>query len=217
MNLESFLQHLLTFTGSFNARLLAIVFSACFIGEVAVAVPYLMETVWLSSGYHTATGALSPQLVLLLFFSSQSGRQLGTIALARLSQLSSLPVIKLYRKFYKAKLPEIPENRQTRRLNIDKKYLSPFSVAIGRLMWLRIPLTIGLGVTGHWGPLSLGVLISSAVWDAVYFALGMLGGNAVLKPVQMAAYSLIGITAMYILTFISRRLYKLFRPDPVRQ
>lgn len=209
MNLEAFLHQVLQFTGTFDTRLVIIVFFACAIGELGFAIPYLMETIWLSSGYNVGVGALSPLFLLLLWLSAQSGRQIGAIALSRVTQLGSTPLMKFYRKYFKADLVDRqPESVLPSKISSKKGYLSPFSVALARLMWLRIPLTVMLGIARRWQALSLGILLSSIIWDGAYISLGMLGGSAVLKPAQMVAYSLIGLTAMYALTFIMRRLSK---------
>jgi len=209
MNLEAILHQILSFAGTFDARLVIVVFFTCAIGELATGIPYLMETVWLSSGYNTITGALSPFFLLLLWLAAQAGRQTGTFVLYKFGQLGSLPVIRFYRKYFRTSLPDqTPENTTPGKSPPLKRYLSPFSVALGRLIWLRIPLTLTLGAAKRLRTLSLGVLVSSVIWDGIYIALGMLGGNRVLKPAQMAAYSLIGLTALYITTFLVRRLAK---------
>jgi membrane-associated protein len=209
MNLEAILHHILSFTGTFDARLVTVVFFACAIGEAATGIPYLMETVWLSSGYNSSTGALSPFFLPLLWLSAQAGRQTGAFILYKFGHLGSLPITKFYRKFSKTSLPDPAQVKdETGKLAPLKGYLSPFSVALGRLMWLRIPLTLTLGATRRLKTLSLGVLLSSVIWDGIYIGLGVLGGNRVLKPAQMVAYSLIGLTALYIATFLVRWLSK---------
>jgi hypothetical protein len=66
--------------------------------------------------------------------------------------------------------------------------LSPFTVALGRLAWLRIPLTVGLGTSRQRTLLFLGVVLSSLFWDGAYIAFGVLGGKSGLDQVQMLFY-----------------------------
>ena len=89
-----------------------------------------------------------------------------------------------------------------RRIN----YLSPFSVAAGRLMWLRIPLTLTLSVKRDWKTLMLGVVLSSAVWDSTYIILGLIGKNVASHPTQMVLFSLAGLTLLYGVTILVRLL-----------
>ena len=68
--------------------------------------------------------------------------------------------------------------------------LSPFTVALGRFMWLRFPLTVGLGASRQRMPLFLGVALSSIIWDGAYIAFGVLGGKSGLDQTQMLFYPL---------------------------
>lgn len=210
MNLEGILQQALIFTGTFNSTLVVFLFLICSIGELGVSVPYVLETIWLLSGYHLGTSVLSPFDLALLWLVAQVGRQTGAIMLCHLSRFGSIPLMKLYRKYFQASLSQkLSGNKFVPFKKLQKiDHLSPFSVALGRLLWLRIPLTLALGVKKQLKALSLGVLLSSLVWDGVYISLGIVGGNAVLKPIQMILYSLIGLTVLYVLTFVIRRLSK---------
>jgi hypothetical protein len=91
--------------------------------------------------------------------------------------------------------------------------MSPFSIAYGRLLGLRIPLTITLAVKKRLVVLPAGVLLSSVVWDAIYITLGATAGRiAVLKPVQMLFASIAGLTLLYLVVFIVRRLLRRIQP-----
>lgn len=210
MILHDFLQQILTFTGTFNLQLVLFLFIICAIGEFSISVPYLLETVWLLSGYNLSTGALSPSQIMLLWLAAQAGRQVGAIALYHVSRFGSTPIMKFYQKHFEARLSEkLSENNSLplkliRRINFS----SPFSIALGRLFWLRIPITVTLGIKRRRTILSVGVLLSSLVWDSMYISLGVAGGNAVLKPIQMILYSLIGLTLLYGVTFAIRHLQK---------
>lgn len=208
MNLQSILQEVLTFAGTFNPKLVIFLFLICLVGEFGLfSIPYLLETIWLLSGYNLSAGVLSPFHLVLLWLVAQVGRQTGTTMLYYLGRFGSMPLRKLYRKHFEASLSDKLSNhiipfKLFRKLN----YLSPFSVASGRLFGLRIPLTLTLGVNRQLRTLSLGVLLSSLVWDGIYISLGTAGGHAGLKPTQMILYSLLGLTLLYAVTFTVRRL-----------
>ncbi len=210
MNLESFLQQALSFAGTFHLTLVIILFVICAIGEFGVTIPYLLETIWLLSGYNVIAGALTPFQLFLLWVIAMGGRQVGAIILYFISRLGINWLLRLYEKYFKANLAEklSGTNGAPLRLLRQINYLSPFSIAFARLLWLRIPLTITLGIKRQLKTLTLGILLSALVYDIIYIALGVVGGKTVLKPVQMVLYSLIGLTALYIITFIVRRVLK---------
>ncbi len=212
MNLGSILQQVLSLTGVFSPKLAIFLFLICSIGEFGVfSVPYVLESIWLLSGYHLGTGILSPFQLVLLWFVSQVGRQTGATVLYYLSRFGSLPLMRLYHKYFEASLSEKLSGNDAMPFKLFRRinYLSPFSVALGRLLWLRIPLTLTLSIKRRLKTLSLGVLLSSLVWDSVYIVLGIVGATVVLKPIQMVLYSLIGLTLLYAVTFAVRRLSRL--------
>ncbi len=214
MNLESILQQVLNFTGTFNFNLIIFLFLICSIGEFSFSVPYLLETVWMMSGYNLGTGAFSPLHIVLLWLVAQAARQTGATALYHLSRFGSIPIMKLYQKYFESSVSKKISDNNSLPFKFIRKinYLSPFSVALGRLFWLRIPLTMTLGVQRKPKVLSGGVLISSLIWDGVYITIGVvIGITATPKPMQMILYSLIGLTVLYVITFAAKQLPKLLR------
>ena len=67
-------------------------------------------------------------------------------------------------------------------------HISPFTVALGRFFWLRLPITIAMGLKGQRTSLLLGVVIFSIIWDGAYITMGLLGGRGGLDPMQMLLY-----------------------------
>jgi membrane-associated protein len=205
MNLEAFLAHVLEITGTFNLRIAIALYLVCTFGEIGFSIPYLLETVWLLVGYQLARGVLSPFDLFLIWLTAQAGRQTGAIALYYFSQYGSAPLLKLYRKYFERKVTGkhlIPAGIARRLTG-----LSPFSVAFGRLFGLRMPITFTLGVQKKWSVLLLGVVLSSAIWDGIYIALGNIVGIAVVpKPINMILYSLAGLTVLYVSTLTVRYL-----------
>lgn len=210
MNLENIFQQILTIAGTFNFTLVVSLCLICLIGEIGVSIPYLLETVWLSSGYNLSHGALSFIELVLLWLAAQVGRQVGALMLFYISRFGSIPLLKLYRKYFRANLSEKLSGSNAMPLRLLRRidYSSPFSLAIGRLFGMRIPLTLAIAVGRPFKRLAMGVLVSSIIWDGVYILLGMIGGYTVLTPAQMMLYSLIGLTILYAITFTVRRLLR---------
>jgi membrane-associated protein len=209
MNVQDILAQVLSATGVFNIKVAAVLFLCCMIGEFGFSLPYLLESIWLLAGYQLGRGVLSPWDLALFWLTAQAGRQAGAVALFYVSRLGTTKLIKLYKKYLepklsgKTKLPGFVE----RRIND----LSPFSVALGRLFGLRIPITFTLGVKKKLPQLMAGVLLSSIVWDAIYLILGrIVGATVAIKPLNMFFYSIAGLTVLY-LTVLAFRFIKRLR------
>lgn len=211
MNLENALAQVLQLTSALDPRTAALLFIICAIGEFGVSVPYVLESMWLLIGYHFGISSLSPFHLLGLWLAAQVGRQVGSMTLYRLARFGTNPIIKFYHKQRISRfLPKIPVNAKVlSRINLS----SPFSVAFGRLCGLRIPIALMLAVRKKLKTMSLGVLLSSVVWDAIYISLGIaVGATAVLKPIHMFFASLAGLTLIYLMTYVVRRFIR--RPQP---
>ncbi len=227
MSLDSLLRAVSNFTGTLSPALVLTIFSITTIGEFGFSIPYLLETIWLLTGYHLANGTLSVFEFSLIFLSAEAGRLTGAVALYHVSHLGIRPLMRVYRRFFGTAVyqaepqpePRPPQEEAGRRkiwtpfrLMRRINYLSPFSVATGRLIWLRIPLTLTLSVKRDWKTLILAVLISSGVWDSTYIILGIAGRNVAPRPTQMVLYSLLGLTLLYGATALVRFLRR--RPRP---
>jgi hypothetical protein len=88
-----------------------------------------------------------------------------------------------------------------RRINL----FSPLSVAFGRLIWLRIPLTITLALRRELKVLEIAVVLNSIAWDVVNVRVGLVGGNVQLTPIDLIIYAFIGLTILYGSAFGFRR------------
>lgn len=210
MNLDSFLSQVLEITGTFNPRISIILFLLCAVGEVGFALPYILETIWLMAGFQLAQNKLSSLDVLYIWLVAQAGRQAGNIALYYSGVLGLIPLRKLYKKYIEPRMPKkqiIPRSIVKHLTNP-----SPFSIAVCRLIGLRIPAAVTMSARRRLGYLSLGVLLSSIVWDGVYLILGRTVGNVLPDPINMFFYSLAGLTGLYLATLGIRYLFRLRRP-----
>ena len=204
-----FLSQGLNFVSAFNAKIVIFLFLICFIGELAgIFVPYLLETTWLVAGYQTSKGILPVWSLILLLIAAQLGRELGALALYGLVRSGSDLVTKYNNRFrLKMDLKETPPFKLFHKVNL----LSPFSVALGRLLWLRIPLTLVLGAQRKLKVLSIGVAISTLIYDATYTILGAVVGTTVaLDPIHVLPYFLVGLTVVYGIGFAIRHLINSF-------
>lgn len=215
---NSLVQQVYNFTGSLDPRLMAALFLLCAIGEFGLPFPYLLETLWLLAGFQIGTKTISVLDVAVLLLTVQAGRQTGATTLYFLTRLGKTPLGKLYDRLGITKLSQkLPENKKSPfRLLHKIDFFSPFSIAFGRLMWLRVPLTLALGMKRRIAALSGGVLLSGLIWDMVYIVVGMIAGTtATLKPAQMLLYSLAGLTTLYLIGF-SVKLIRGRRPAQPR-
>ncbi len=206
MDLNSIFQEVVNFAGTFNPYLILAIYLMLIVGEFSISIPYLLETIWILTGYHAITGLYSPQQVIALMLVALSGRETGAVIFYILILYGSAGVIRLYRRFFpSAGQNDVAENRVLRRIN----FLSPFSVAFGRLFYLKVPLTIVLGLKRKPWILFIAVAIHSLIWDSIYIIIGVVGGNAQLSSGRLLIYSLGSITIIYAVSFLIRRLSRL--------
>ncbi|MBI4180529.1 MAG: hypothetical protein HY528_01195 [Chloroflexi bacterium] len=205
MNLEGFLSQALVIVGTFTIQTVVLIFLVCLFGEaLGISIPYLLETTWLLAGYHFSQGRLPFLGLILLILTAQAGRQVGALALYTLGRSSgSLLTIFLNRFKLTTVSTDVTRFKPFRKIHFS----SPFSVALGRLLWLRIPLTLILGAKRQLKTLLLGVVLSSLVFDGIYIILGGIVGTTTVSELKhVILYLLAGLTVIYGITFAIRRL-----------
>jgi membrane protein DedA with SNARE-associated domain len=200
--LENFLSQALQITSTFNPHIAVILFLLCFFGEAWFGIPYVLETIWLLSGYQLAIRPSFISDLLLIWLVSQAGRQTGSIVLYYSGVLGLAPLRKFYKRFIESRLPkkQVVPSFVIKLLNKP----SPYSVAVGRLFGLRIPMALTMSAKRKLPQLALGVLMASIVWDGAYILIGMLAGPKVENKQMMLLYSLAGLTGLYLITLASR-------------
>jgi membrane protein DedA with SNARE-associated domain len=207
MNLENFLQSIVSFTATLDPRMAILLFLLCSIGEVGLAIPYILESIWLLVGFNIGAGEISPWHVLILWLAAQAGRQVGTMGLYYIARLGMPTLNGFYHKIHLDRIFKMLMARSgaVSRINLE----SPFSVAFGRMIGMRIPMLLVMAAKKRLGMLSLGVLISSIIWDALYMAIGAIFGSTVdIEPGYMLVISVGGLTVIYLITFTIRILVK---------
>jgi len=191
-----------------NGLLVALILLViCAIGEFGFSIPYLLETVWLIAGHQFSQGKLFPSTLLLLLAGTSLGRELGAIILYYLSRYGSMPLIRFYHRRFEKKIADKDSLLQKAARGLA--HLSPFTVAMGRLMWLRIPLTLTLGAERQIKTLIIAVLLAAVAWDGAYIILGAtIGATVVANPVNMVFIAMVGLSFLYGATFLVRRIRK---------
>jgi membrane protein DedA with SNARE-associated domain len=214
MNLESWLQQIVSFTATLDPRMVILLFLLCAIGEVGLAIPYILESIWLLVGFNIGAGEISLWHAVILWLSAQAGRQAGNMGLYYIARLGMPALIGFYHKIHLDRIFKMMTARAgaVNRINLE----SPFSVAFGRMVGLRIPMLLVMAAKKRPGMLALGVLLSSIIWDALYMAIGAIFGSTVdIEPGYMLLISIGGLTLIYLVTFTIRILVKRKRrPKP---
>ena len=200
--LSGLLSQVLTATSSFNLKIAILLFLLCSIGEIGFALPYVLETIWLLAGYQLGTGDLQLGELLKIWLVAQAGRQTGSLVLYYSAVLGLAPLKKVYKKYIESRLPK----RQFIPASITKHLTNPnpISIAIGRLVGLRIPMALTMGARQKLLHLALGVLISSIIWDGIYIIIGRTVGSVLPKTEFMVLYSVGGLTVVYISVLVIR-------------
>jgi membrane protein DedA with SNARE-associated domain len=200
--LESFLLQVLQITNDFNLQLAVILFLFCFIGEAWVGIPYVLETIWLLSGYQAAKNPAFASDLVMIWLVSQSGRQVGSVVLYFSGVIGLTPIKKFYKRFIESRLPKkqiIPS--PIKRLLTRPSFIS---VALGRLIGMRIPMAMLMSANRKFAQLALGVVTASILWDGAYILIGMLVGPVVENKQMMLVYSVSGLTILYLITLAVR-------------
>lgn len=206
MNFEQLFAQGLNLVGAFTPRIALLIFMLCFIGEgFIISIPFVYETVWLVAGYQLVSGVLPIPDLILLGVTAQLGRQAGALVLYFLSRRGTT----FFAKFIARRLPrKDPEEGTPLKIlkKIDK--ISPFGVALGRLLWLRIPLTLLLGARRRLKTLMVGIVISGFIYEAVYVGLGAVVGTAKPDSSEVLIYFVAGLALLYSITFGVRLIFK---------
>ena len=207
MDIQGFFEQAVGLIGTASPLVALILFLLCLIGEFGFGIPFLLETVWILSGYQASRGQLSLFSLSLLVAGAVAGREAGAIILYFMSRYGSLPLISYYKRRFekdRAGQTDVPS-----KIAAGLSHLSFFAVAMGRLMWLRIPLTLALGAQRRGKTLIIAVFMAAIAWDVSYIILGATAGTAIMaKPASLAIYSVAGLAVVYIAVYIVRRIRK---------
>jgi membrane-associated protein len=209
--LEAFFNGIVNFTAHpLDPKVALLLLAICCIGEAGLTVPLLLETIWMTVGYNTASGNLAWWNTVYLWLAAQIGRQIGAYVLYRVGRLGLPPLEKLYHKVH---LDRLFDKLMERAPAVQKINLtSPFTVAFGRLVGMRIPMTLVLAAKKKFWILSLGVVIASAIFDGLYITIGVIMGIQEVKPTYTVLITVGLLIVVYLSTlgvrFITRKRQK---------
>ncbi|MFH1382848.1 MAG: hypothetical protein ABIH70_08155 [Chloroflexota bacterium] len=207
MNFQEYFTQILSLLGTFNLKVGGFLFLICFLGDALhIFVPYLLETTWIMTGYLFISGEMSFPVLMFLVVSALLGRIAGTFFLYGLVRSGNSLFMRFKDRFkWKTDLSSAPPIKLFRKINLS----SPFWVAAGRLLWLRIPLTFVMAAQGRWKVLLPAVVLSGLVYEFTYIVMGAIVGTTTkLEPLRMLVYSLTGLTVLYGITFGTRLLLR---------
>ena len=157
------------------------------------------------TGYSISSGGHAIYNLVTIILMTMMGRLLGILITYAIATSSGRLIAKL-RSFLQSREHKIPfVNRIVDRINL----VSPFSVAAGRLLGLRYPVTILMSAQKRLKTLLLGAALSSIIYDGFYVIIGaIIGTNATLKPLPVMIAFTIGLTLLYISIFVGRYLWQ---------
>jgi membrane-associated protein len=209
--LEAFFTGIVDFTAHpLDPKVALLLLAICGIGEAGLTVPLLLETIWMTVGYNTASGNLMWWNTVYLWIAAQIGRQIGAYVLYRVGRLGLPPLEKLYHKVHLDRLFNklMEKAPAVQKINLT----SPFTVAFGRLVGMRIPMTLVLAAKKKFWMLSLGVIIASAIFDGLFIMVGVIMGIQEVKPTYTVLITLGVLVVIYLVTlgvkYISRLRHK---------
>ena len=209
--LESFLQGIVDFTATLDPRMALLLFVICGIGEAGLTVPLLLEFIWLNVGINLGNGNLPFLQMLGLWFAAQAGRQAGAVVLYRIGRFGMPAFTRFYHKIH---LDRIFEKLMAKSGAVSKiNMASPFSVAFGRLVGMRIPMTLVLAAKKKQLILAAGVFMASIIFDGLFIFIGSVFGMSIedikkFNPIYTVLITLGILAVIYLITFIVKFLIK---------
>jgi len=209
MEIQEILSNIMNYIGAYSPVVGLSLFVLCLIGEViGIGIPYVLEASLMLAGYNAYNNGQYYNLVIIILM-TMSGRLAGTMIIYALARRGT----KLIDKIRSAIQFRVNSNSFLMKMVGRVNLYSPFSVAIGRLLWLRYPLTLVMAAQGKLRVLLLGTLLSSFIYDSVYMIVGaVVGAKTTLEPFQVIIYFMAGLTVVYIVLLVIQRLrQKYFR------
>jgi membrane protein DedA with SNARE-associated domain len=204
MEIQEFLANLINLIGTYSPLVGLSLFVLCLFGEViGVGIPYVLEAALMLAGYNASINDNLLFNVVIIMIMTLTGRLVGTLIIYYLARRGEKLTNKI-RTFFESKANS---NSFLQKMTARVNLMSPFSVAAGRLLWLRYPITLLMAAQGKLKVLMLGTVLSSVIYDGVYMVIGaVVGANTTLEPVQVIICFMAGLTVVYLAFYIAQRL-----------
>ena len=208
--MHSFFHRLIDFTATPSLLTPVLLMLWCAMGEALVSIPYVLESFWIVAGYSAGSGAVGWWYIIVLWIASQAGRQAGSITLYGIARLG---IATLDRFFHKIHLDKFFHKIAKGTSAVSRMNLaSPFTVAAGRMIGLRVPMMLVMAGKKRLGGLALGVLMQSLIWDWLYIAAGAIFGSTVqIEPAYLLLISFGMMAFIWLATWLLRKLFKRLR------
>lgn len=197
---------MLDVSAGFNARAAALIFLLIMVGEANIAVPLLIESVWLLVGYQTGLDFTAIANTFVLFLIAQSGRQTGMLGVYWLFPAINKPLSRLY-------LKPLQANRYYRKFAsndylYNARFLSIPSAALGMMTPLCGPIKIFLILKRRLKVLLVGTLLSGMAFDICYIVLGATFRTTTLNLAYLPAFMLGGFIILLLLKLRARHVFR---------
>jgi membrane-associated protein len=227
-------QQALSLTNSFNLWLIFTIFAISLVAEFGFSIPYLLETIWLVTGYNVIDGNITPVYIVIFCIITLIGRELGAGALYQVSRYGRTPLERLYQKLAQD-LDKTPTRKPAKRYLVsplmklgyrffalnqphkargssqpEKAKVGTFchstlNIVLGRFVWLKIPITITMSITKHPIRLLIGVGLFSLVWDGIYITIGVFGAGSQVNPLTIIIGTLSAMIILNTALYFARR------------
>ena len=208
--MQSFFQRLMDFTATPDPMTVLLLALWCAMGEALISIPYVLETFWIMAGFNAGAGNLEWWYLIALWTASQAGRQAGSITLYSIARMGITTLDKFFHKIHLNKFFHKIAKRTGAigRMNLA----SPFTVAGGRMIGLRVPMLLVMAGKKYPGKLALGVLMQSLIWDWLYITAGAVFGSTVeIEPAYLLLISFGMMAVIWLATWLLRKVFKQLR------
>ena len=204
MGIQDFFASLINIIGAYSNIAGLSLFVLCLVTEVlAFGIPYLLEGSLMIAGYSVLSGGYAVYNLITIIVMTLSGRLLGTWITYTVTRKGGRLMEKIRLFLEPGDKKHSIVNKMISKVNL----MSYFSVATGRLMGLRYPLTLIMAAQGKLKTLLLGTTLASLIYDVIYVMVGaFVGANTQLEPFQVMIYFTVGLTVVYIIVFLVRYL-----------
>ena len=209
--MEHIVEYYVSLVSGVHPVLWLLIFGLCLVNEcIAASIPYVLETTWLMAGVLLGDGHITVLVVAPLVLAAILGRLAG---MSFFYMLVSAGSPWFFHRFPKLRV-RLDDSNFSHRLQ-SRHWSVSLWIALGRLLWLRFPISLVMALSKRYWALAAGVAISALVFEVTFIGVGATVGNAVdLGPAQLLPYFLLAITASFVAGMGIRQIWRIIRPKP---
>lgn len=172
------------------------IFLLVMLGEANLAVPLLIESVWLIIGYQAGTSLTALLVALSLFLIAQAGRQAGMLTVYGVLPTINKPLSRLYMKPLRG--TRLYKKVASNDYVSNARFLSLVPATLGMLTPLNGPIKIMLILKRRPRVLLLGTLFSGMMFDTLYILLGALVKTTSMNLAFLPLFLLAGFLVLVV-------------------